>query len=124
MQHNMRMDIAMTVGLICDALKERGEPGTLSQVARLLDVSPSTVTRWVAGETRPTAKQIERLELLDRTIRHAESGNPDAKRILAALLSGTGARLLGLGLTGILIAAGLAWLVSGGNENGQKGSGS
>lgn len=114
------MDTTQRVKKISNALQKRGEPGSLSQLARLLDVSPSTVSRWAAGDTHPTGKQNERLELLYRTICYAEGGNEDAKRILAALLAGTGARLLGLGLTGVVIAAGLAWLVSGSPEQNER----
>lgn len=106
---------------ICEGLAQRGEPGSLNQVARLLDVAPSTVSRWSSGETTPTARQQERLTLLYRTVCEAEKGNQDADQILGALLGAAGAGLLGLGMGGILIAAGLGWLM--GDERKGKKSG-
>lgn len=101
---------------ICQVLQTRGEPGTPYQVANLLQVSPSTVLRWAKGAAVPQGKTAERLDLLYRTIVHADKGNKDANNILASILGGAGAGLLGLGVGGILIAAGLAWILSDDNE--------
>lgn len=104
------------------ALKDRGESGSLNQVGRLLNVSTSTVSRWAAeGGTKPPRKQQERLDLLYRTVCEADRGNSDADKILAALLGAAGAGLLGLGMGGILIAAGLGWLVRENQEKNTKG---
>lgn len=96
---------------ICEVLQSRGEPGTCYQVARLLDVSPSTVTRWVAGTATPRGRQSEALDLLYNTVVQVNRGNEEADKILGALLGGLGAGLLGLGVGGILIAAGLGWVI-------------
>ena len=109
------MDVPGKVEHIRKGLEARGESGSYSQVARLLDVSPSTVSRWVKG-VMPTNRQFERLNLLYRTVCEAEEGNEDAKKILGALLGVAGASLLGLGVGGILIAAGLGWLIGERNE--------
>ena len=101
---------------IQETLVARGESGSAYQVANLLGVSPSTVLRWQNGQAVPQGKTAERLDLLYRTIVHAEKGNPEANKILASILSGAGAGLLGLGVGGILIAAGLAWILSDDNE--------
>ena len=106
----------MKLRRIYQALNARNEPGTAYQVANLLQVSPSTVLRWQKGEAAPQGKTAERLDLLYRTVVHADKGNPDANKILASILGGAGAGLLGLGVGGILIAAGLAWILSDDNE--------
>lgn len=101
---------------ICAALRERGEPGTPYQVAKLLRVSPSTVLRWGKprrqGGSIPRGQSAQNLDLLYRTVVQAQKGNQDANKILASILGGAGAGLLGLGVGGILIAAGMAWILS------------
>jgi transcriptional regulator with XRE-family HTH domain len=103
---------------ISAALQDRGEPGNAAQIARLLNVSPSTVGRWLSGEVAPRGKQAESLKLLHRTVVQADDGNRDAKKILGMLLGGAGAGLLGLGLGGVLIAAGLGWVLGGTGDDG------
>lgn len=60
----------------------------------------------------PRGKTAEHLDLLYRTVVQAQKGNREANKILASILGGAGAGLLGLGVGGILIAAGLAWILS------------
>lgn len=105
------MTTAEKIGRVCEVLKQRGEAGSPYQVARLLGVSPSTVLRWAGGGVEPRRRQAEALDLLYRTVVRAEQDNQDAKRILGSLLAATGAGLLGLGLGGVLIAAGLGWIL-------------
>ncbi|GEM_PF-6601632 len=114
------MSTAEKIAYVAKALQRRGQAGSLAQIARLLGVSPSTVTRWIANDTVPNRSQQEKLDLLFRTIVNADQGNEDAGRILGSLLGAAGAGLLGLGTGGILIAAGLGWLMSDPNT-GQKG---
>lgn len=97
---------------IYDALEKRGKSGTAYQVAKMLNVSPSTVSRWENGESEPKGKNAEALNLLYKTIVEAEKGDDQANHILSSLLGAGAAGLLGLGLGGILIAAGLSWLLS------------
>lgn len=105
---------------VCEKLQQRGEVGSYHQVARLLGVAPSTVSRWASGESVPRGKQAEGLDLLYKTLSAADDGNTDAKRILGAVLGVAGAGLLGLGLGGILIASGLGWLLA--QESSDEGS--
>lgn len=105
------MTAAEKIERICRTLEERGEPGSYHQVARLLGVAPSTVSRWAGGESTPRGKQAESLDLLYRTVVAADHGNPDAIKILGAVLGAAGAGLLGMGVGGVLIAAGLGWLL-------------
>ena len=108
----MRMINAKTkIERISEALQSRNEPGTLYQIAKLLDVVPSTVSRWHSGASAPRGRQAESLDLLYNTVVKADTGNPEAYKILAALLGGVGAGLLGLGVGGVLIAAGLGWIL-------------
>ena len=108
----MHMNASQKISAIIDGLERRGKPGTLTQVARLLNVAPSTVSRWFSGVVEPKGRQLEALDLLYRTVVQANQDNPDAKKILGAILGGLGAGLLGIGVGGILIAAGLGWLLS------------
>ena len=106
------------ISAICSSLQDRGEPGTPSQIARLLHVAPSTVSRWINETAVPRGRQAEALDLLYRTVINAEQGNPDAKKILGMVLGAAGAGLLGLGLGGVLIAAGLGWIL--GEDDSEK----
>lgn len=93
-------------------LRARGEPATAYRVAKILQVAPSTVSRWERGLATPQGRTAEALDLLYRTAVNADRGNEDANQILTTFLTGAGAGLLGLGIGGILIAAGLAWILS------------
>jgi len=117
------MSPADKVDRICRALESRDEPGTPTQVARLLGCSPSTVLRWKHGESSPRGRQADSLDLLYRTVVEADDGNADATKILGSLLGAAGAGLLGLGVGGILIAAGLGWILSGQGNDDEDGEG-
>ena len=97
---------------IYEGLKAKNQPGTAYQVAKLLNVAPSTVSRWERGLAQPQGRSAEALDLLYRTVCEAQRGNEDADQILVSILTATGAGLLGLGVGGILIAAGLGWILS------------
>lgn len=114
------MTAAEKLQRIYEALQERGEPGTPYQVARLLQVSPSTVARWEKGGATPQGKTAMSLDLLYRTVVRAEKGDDDARKILTAILGAAGAGLLGLGMGGVLIAAGLGWILGGNDEEGEQ----
>ena len=83
----------------------------------------------------PRGRQKERLDILYRTVLEAEAGNTEAKTILKKLVSPTpamgmvaGAGLVAsfavspirLGLLGAIAAAGLGWLLSDKEGNGEK----
>ena len=61
---------------VSQALIRRGEPGTAYQIAGMLGVAPSTVTRWSAG-AEPRGKHAVALDMLHRTLVKAEAGNAD-----------------------------------------------
>ena len=114
-------DIVSKIKRICQVLQERGEPGTPYQISRLLGVSPSTVSRWLAGTATPRGRQAQSLDFLYNTIVNVNRGNPEADKLLGALLGGVGAGLLGLGVGGVLIAAGLGWILGDQNERNTDG---
>lgn len=95
-------------------LTARGQPGTPYQIARMLSVAPSTVSRWLSGVATPRGRQEESLTLLYRTAVETQNGNEEAATILKKVaVPIAGAALLGLGLPGVLMAAGLGWLLGG-----------
>lgn len=102
------------------ALQDRGHPGTLAQIAQLLNVNPTTVWRWANGEVKPRGKQQESLEILYRSLIRAEAGDEGAQKIVGAVLGGAAAGVLGLGIAGVLIAAGMSWLIGEFNEEKEK----
>lgn len=128
---------------IQEALKPLEIPGKLADapvkpahLAKLLDVAPSSLSRWMKDEVVPRGRQKERLDILYRTILEAEAGNEEAKKILNKLVSPTSAMgitasaglasgLLAaspirLGLLGAIAAAGLGWLLSDKEDNGEE----
>jgi len=111
------MTVPQIIKVIQNGLEKRGEPGSLTQIADLIGVDPSTVARWARGTSKPRGNQREALLLLYRTVAQAEKGNSEAKKILGALIGAAGAGLLGIGLGGILIAAGLGWILGSSEEN-------
>ena len=113
------MDVEEKICRISLALRKRGLPGTDSQIARLLRVSPSTVQRWRKGNAEPRGRTAEAVDVLHRTVVQADEGNEDANKILVAFLGATGAALLGFGVGGALIAAGLGWIL--GEEERRNG---
>lgn len=98
---------------IQEGLAARGRPSTLSDVAQILNVNPSTVWRWMATDKRhvePRGKQAEGIEILYRSLVKAEQGDPAAEQVLGAILGGAAAGLLGLGMGAVLIGMGVGWL--------------
>ena len=88
-----------------------------SHIAKIMDIAPSSFSRWMNNESEPRGKQKEKVDLLYRTVCEVENGNPQAKEILHKLAAGAstgmfGAPLLGLGIPGVLFAAGLGWLLT------------
>jgi hypothetical protein len=93
-------------------LEAGGQSGTPYQIARMLNVAPSTVLRWKASEARPRGKQEQSLNLLYRTVVEAENGNEIAATLLKRFaVPIAGVAYLAFGLPGVLMAAGLGWLV-------------
>ena len=88
-----------------------------SHIAKIMDIAPSSFSRWMNNESEPRGKQKEKVDLLYRTVCEVENGNLQAKEILHKLAAGVsvgmfGAPLLSLGITGVLFAAGLGWLIT------------
>ena len=88
-----------------------------SHIAKIMDIAPSSFSRWMNNESEPRGKQKEKVDLLYRTVCEVENGNTQAKEILhkfaAAVSTGMfGAPLLSLGIPGALFAAGLGWLLT------------
>ena len=103
--------------------KPAGKPTLPAHLAKILDASPASLSRWMKDEVEPRGKQKDRIDLLYRTACEAEAGNSQAKEILrnlvkpiagAGVLAGAsvGTSLVSLGLIGVIAAAGLRWLLS------------
>ena len=128
----MRIPVSKKLEKIQEALKPLEIPGKPADVpvkpahlAKLLDVAPSSLSRWMKDQVVPRGRQKERLDVLYRTILEAER-NEDAKRILKKLISpmptmglAAGAATIGavpspirFGLLGAIAAAGLDWLLA------------
>tara|TARA_Y100000813_G_C23859591_1_gene210470 strand:- start:11 stop:406 length:396 start_codon:yes stop_codon:yes gene_type:complete len=102
------------VEVICRVLRAKGQAGTPYRVAQLLNVSPSTVSRWLrdVNPTTPRGKSAEALDYLYRAAKQWEDEHDErSDEVLGMLIGGAGAALLGLGPAGMLIAAGVGWLV-------------
>ena len=131
----MKMPVSKKLKKIQAALKPLELPGKPEatpvkpvHLAKLLDVAPSSLSRWMKDEVVPRGRQKERLDILYRTILEAEAGNEEAKAMLEKLVSPTpsmgvmaGAGFtarsfavspIRLGLLGAIAAAGLGWLLS------------
>ena len=109
--------ISERVKKIQEILTREGISARPSHIAKILDIAPSSFSRWMNNEATPRGKQKEKVDLLYRTVCEVEHGNTQAKEILRKLASGVspgifGASLLGLGITGVLFAAGLGWLLT------------
>ena len=116
--------------------KPADAPVRPAHLAKLLDVAPSSLSRWMKDEVVPRGRQKERLDILYRTVLEAEAGNTDAKAMLKKLVSPTpsmgvmaGAGLtapsfavspIRLGLLGAIAAAGLGWLLSDKEDNDEE----
>ena len=131
----MKIPVSKKLEKIQEALKPLEIPGKPADapvkpahLAKLLDVAPSSLSRWMRDEVVPRGRQKERLDILYRTILEAEAGNEEAKKILKKLITPTPAMgiVAGVGLTsgllaaspirfgllGAIAAAGLGWLLS------------
>ena len=109
--------ISERVKKIQDIFIQEGISARPSHIAKILDIAPSSFSRWMNNESEPRGKQKEKVDLLYRTVCEVENGNPQAKEILHKLAAGAstgmfGAPLLGLGIPGVLFAAGLGWLLT------------
>ena len=108
-------------------LSSQNIPGKPIHLAKILDVAPSSLSRWLKGEVEPRGKQKERIDILYRIVCEVEKGNPTAKELLPKLVKPVGfsavasagiAGLVGmvtplsLGMVGVLFAAGLGWLLA------------
>lgn len=109
--------ISERVKKIQEVLRQEGISARPSHIAKILDIAPSSFSRWMNNESEPRGKQKEKVDLLYRTVCEVENGNPQAKEILHKLAAGVstgmfGSPLLSLGIAGFLFAAGLGWLLT------------
>ena len=91
-----------------------------ADLAKMLDVAPSSLSRWLGGE-EAKGKQKEKIDMLYRTVLEAAADNPTAKRMIARFsrpIGGVG--LLASGLLGAVAAAGLGWLLSDKEDNDEE----
>ena len=116
--------------------KPADAPVKPAHLAKLLDVAPSSLSRWMKDEVVPRGRQKERLDILYRTVLEAETGNTEAKEMLKKLVSPTPSMgvMAGVGLTapsfavspirlgllGAIAAAGLGWLLSDKEDNDEE----
>ena len=116
--------------------KPADAPVRPAHLAKLLDVAPSSLSRWTKDEVAPRGRQKERLDILYRTVLEAEAGNTEAKAMLKKLVSPTPSMgvMAGVGLTapsfavspirlgllGAIAAAGLGWLLSDKEDNDEE----
>ena len=116
--------------------KPADAPVRPAHLAKLLDVAPSSLSRWMKDEVVPRGRQKERLDILYRTVLEAETGNTEAKEMLKKLVSPTPSMgvMAGVGLTapsfavspirlgllGAIAAAGLGWLLSDKEDNEEE----
>ena len=121
---------------IQEILKSQNIPGKPIHLAKMLDVAPSSLSRWLKGEVEPRGKQKERIDILYRIVCEVENENPTAKKILHKLVKpvGLGASVgigmagmigtiapLSLGIAGVLFAAGLGWLLADREDDQSEG---
>ena len=99
----------MTIDNIRDLLKKRGTDSTDANISRILGVHPSTVSRWIFKQDVPW-KHRTAIEMLERVLKRAQK-DARAEKIAAALVQPAEIGLLRLGIKGILIAAGLGWII-------------
>ena len=139
----MKRPVSEKLKKIQEALKPLEIPGKPADapvkpahLAKLLDVAPSSLSRWMKDEVVPRGRQKERLDILYRTILEAEAGNTEAKTMLEKLVSPTpamglmassmsvvgavAASPIRLGLLGAIAVAGLGWLLSDKEDNGEE----
>ena len=102
------------------SLMQMGIPARPADLAKMLDVAPSSLSRWLGGE-EAKGKQKEKIDLLYRTVLEAAAENPTAKRMIAQFsrpVAGVG--ILATGLIGAVAAAGLGWLLSDKEDSGEE----
>lgn len=139
----MKTPVSEKIKKIQEALRPLEIPGKPvdtpvkpAHLAKLLDVAPSSLSRWMRDEVVPRGRQKERLDILYRTILEAETGNTDAKAMLEKLVSpmpamglmagstsvmgAVAASPIRLGLLGAIAAAGLGWLLSDKEDNDEE----
>lgn len=103
------MTVTEQIELLKKNLKLVGLKGSEYQVAKMLGVQPSTVLRWRRSETEPRQKQMRNLMLLERVIDGVRRGRKGADKILSVFA--VHPELVSQGLSGIVIASGLSWLL-------------
>lgn len=103
------MDTQEKVRHICDILKTLGEPGSAKQIADILAMCPSTITRYMNGEIEARGSAKDAIDTFYRVLVNSTDGNQEAKKILEAALGQHG--LLRMGIGGALIALGMTWLI-------------
>lgn len=103
-------------------LESQNIPAKPIHLAKILDVAPSSLYRWLNGEMEPRGKQKERVDILYRIACEVEKNNSTAEKILRRLIKPVGYGMgmagiasvvapLSLGIAGVLFAAGLGWLL-------------
>ena len=108
--------ISERVRKIQEILIQEGFSAKPSHIAKILDIAPSSFSRWMNNEAEPRGKQKEKVDLLYRIVCEVEHGNTQAKEILHKLVVGVSPGISGavpplsLGIAGVLVAAGLGWL--------------
>ena len=108
--------ISERVRKIQEILIQEGFSAKPSHIAKILDIAPSSFSRWMNNEAEPRGKQKEKVDLLYRIVCEVEHGNTQAKEILHKLVVGVSSGISGavpplsLGISGVLVAAGLGWL--------------
>ena len=108
--------ISERVKKIQEILTQEGFSTKPSHIAKILDIAPSSFSRWMNNEAEPRGKQKEKVDLLYRIVCEVEHGNTQAKEILHKLVVGVSSGISGavpplsLGIAGVLVAAGLGWL--------------
>lgn len=109
--------------------KPAGKPAKPAHLAKILNVAPSSLSRWMKNEVEPRGKQKERIDILYRAVCEVEAGNPQAHGIVQNLISpvygmtvgaAVGFTPLSLGLVGVVAAAGLGWLLSDKNDEEEE----
>ena len=114
------MTISEQLQKIQAVLKNQNIPAKPINLAKILGVSPSSLSRWLNDEVDPREKQKERIDILYRIACEVENENPTSKKILLKLIKplGFGMGTIGavapltLGIAGVLSAAGLGWLLT------------
>lgn len=106
-----RMNTQEKVQRICEILQTLGQPGTASQLAFILNMCPSTITRYLSGEIAPRSKSTQdSIGFLHKILVESVNGNQQAKTVLDAIIGHRGLARMGVG--GAVVALGMTWLAS------------